>query len=272
MPAARGRRRREDVADPRTAARVPAARARPGPRLPDDRRPEQQPDHHRLTRDGEDRLAVPASRRHPPRPVVPRSRRRVLLAGLHVDLDERGIQPADRPDRHQDAPAHLDVRTRRRARLRLRLPVQSGRRVSPAERAVHGRRHPELPRPLHQPRAQGRARDRPRRELRAQPAAGAVVAERRDAAEGRRRARHGDRRLGRPDQQERPPALHGAHADELPVRRAAAPEREHPRRRLQHAGPRRRDHAAREGRLDVRAARATGRSTARRLPSAGRTG
>ena len=97
VPAARGRRRREDVADPGTAARVPAAGARPGPRLPDDRRPEQQPDHHRLARDGEDRLAVPASRRHPPRPVVPRSRRRVLLAGLHVDLDERGIQPADRP-------------------------------------------------------------------------------------------------------------------------------------------------------------------------------
>ena len=68
------------------------------------------------------------------------------------------------------------------ARLRLRLPRQPGRRVPAAERALHGRGHPELPRALHQPRAQGRARDRPRRQLRPQPAAGALVAERRDAA------------------------------------------------------------------------------------------
>ena len=84
-------------------------------------------------------------------------------------------------------------------------------------------------------------------QLRPQPAAGALVAERRDAAAGRRRARDGDRRLGRPDLAERPPLYTVRTPTTLSVGRAAASEREHPRRRLQHAGPRRRDHAAREG-------------------------
>src|SRR5436309_196126 len=58
-------------------ARAPAGRRRAGPWVPDDRRPEQRPDHPRVAGE-EGRLE---DRR------VARPRRRVLLARLPVDLD-----------------------------------------------------------------------------------------------------------------------------------------------------------------------------------------
>ena len=55
------------------------------------------------------------------------------------------------------------------------LPLQPRRRLPAAERAVHGRRHPELPCPLRRPGPPRRARDRPRRLLRPPPAPGTLA-------------------------------------------------------------------------------------------------
>src|SRR5207302_10022219 len=76
-------------ADAGPEARIPAGQAGPGSRLRDGRRPEQQPDHPALAGE-EDRLAEG---------WAPRSGRRVLHAGIPLDLDERGVQPDDGADR-----------------------------------------------------------------------------------------------------------------------------------------------------------------------------
>ena len=85
------------------AQRLGFPRAEPGPRsrLRHDRRPQQQPAHHRLPAHGRRRLAVPAPGRRPPRPVVPRSGRRVLHARLHSRSRRTRSTTSPRRDRHR---------------------------------------------------------------------------------------------------------------------------------------------------------------------------
>ena len=158
-------RRRARAADAGAEARLPAGEARPGPRLRDDRRPQQQPDHHRLAGE-EDRLGDG----RPPRP-----RRRVLHARLHVDLDERGVQPddgADRPPQRTASSGRTGTpacAARRPATSRTRTTrtcSRTGSFRSPTSRTAASSASTART---------GRARDRARGQLRARPAARALA-------------------------------------------------------------------------------------------------
>ena len=148
-----------------------------------------------------------------------------------------------------DQIAQIDLRTHRLvwsygragvAGSAARRALQPRRRICLAQPDDHRRRHQELPGTPTQPGPPHRRRDRRRRQLRPRSTALASLAERRDAAAGRRNAGHRDRRLGRPLRPPRSARLLRPHADDLPLRCAAAPRRQRPGCRLQHARPGRR--------------------------------
>ena len=200
-----GRRRPQALGSPQCPglARVAPARASPGSararsRLRADRRPEQRPAPARVALASR-RLAVPASRRRAVGAVVPRPGRRVLHARLPADLDERGVQPDDGADLGAPAPDRVVVRAPGVARLRHGISLQPGRRLPAAERPDDGRRHPELPRPLGEPRRTAScARSAIAGACAHDPPYGLSSPNGATPARRRRRARDRDRRLGRP--------------------------------------------------------------------------
>ena len=258
----------------RIAARVPSpalARALglppvppgPGPGLRADRRPQREQAADRLAVEA-DRLAVPAPGRPAPRPVVRRPGRRVLRPGYrrivtNEEFNDRWRRSTSARTGSSGATAAPASRARPRGELSnpddayvwpngtiTVADIKNCRvvRLDPAR--PHHRARSAAPGCTHDPpRALALARTAPRR------SPTAACSSPRSAAGS----------TGSTAQ--RPARLHGPHADHLSVGRAAAPERQHPRRRLQHARPRRRDHAAADGSSGRTAPhRARARSTA----------
>ena len=102
--------------------------------------------------------------------------------GYRADRHERGVQRPDRADRPALAPDRLELRPRRRGRLRAQAssPIPTTP-TSGENRHDHGRGHQELPRAAHQPAAPDRGRDR-RGGCAHDPPRVAGLSERRDAA------------------------------------------------------------------------------------------
>ena len=252
-PTARARSVRHVRQTRRHEPRPPAGRARPRARVPPDRRPEREQAADRLARrsasSGSSRGPATCVRASPSTTPTTRSSR-PASAGSSRTRSSTTRSPRSTCARTGSSGATARPGVAGSAAGELSNPDDA---YVWRNRHDHGRRHQELPGAAPRPGRPDRGRDRRRGRLRARPAPLALLAERRDAAAGRRHARHRDRRLGRPPRRARTARLLRSDADDLPVRRAAAPGRQRARRRLQHARPGRRDHPAGTDRLDVRA-------------------
>ena len=252
----------------RAARPAAAARRLTAGRLPDDRRPRQQPDHHRQPEQAG--LCGASRRRATSRPV-----------SSSPDPTTRSCPPIDAassPTRSSRTPSQLislsratadpvGVRPPRRSGERPPVPRPPRRRLPVDRRTDPGRGHHQLPRPMARPGQEDRALDRHRRRLHSRSSPCSCLQP------------NGDTPL--PDggvlvteiggwidrfTPHRPARVVDQGADRLPVRCTAASGRQRPRGRLQHAGTDRRHHPAREDRLDVRAelwARGAGPAVAR---------